>query len=131
MTSKSCERIWSGKRAASSDRIGGGDCESACRFIEGLVSGALGISLAELRAAKRGRAAAAFARQTAMYLAHVHLGLSLSAVGRTFGRDRTTVAHACACVEDSRDDPRFDRVLSCLETALDRWHGEFLALGAA
>jgi chromosomal replication initiation ATPase DnaA len=105
--------------------------ESACRFIEGLVSGALGISVAELRAEGRGRAAAAFARQTAMYLAHVHLGFSLSEVGLSFGRDRTTVAHACACVEDSRDDPKFERVLSCLEAALDRWRQNFLALEAA
>lgn len=96
--------------------------EGVCRFIETLVAGALGIGLAELRAEKRGRAAAAFARQTAMYLAHVHFGLSLSQVGRSFGRDRTTVAHACARVEDSRDDPKVERVLACLEAALDRWH---------
>jgi len=83
----------------------------------------------ELRAARRGRAPAAFARQTAIYLAHVHFGMSLSEVGRNFGRDRTTVAHACACVEDSRDDPRFERVLLCLEAALDRWTESFLALG--
>lgn len=105
--------------------------QSVCRFIETLVSAALGISVIELRAAKRGRASAAFARQTAMYLAHVHLGFSLSQVGLNFGRDRTTVAHACACVEDCRDDPRFDRVLSCLEAALDRWQAGFLALEAA
>jgi chromosomal replication initiation ATPase DnaA len=105
-------------------------CETACRFIEALVSTALGIAIGELRAKKRGRAAAAFARQTAMYLAHVHFGLSLSDVGRSFGRDRTTVAHACACVEDSRDDPKFDRVLVCLEATLDRWQKAFLALGA-
>jgi len=55
--------------------------------------------------------------------------MSLSEVGRNFGRDRTTVAHACACVEDSRDDPRFERVLLCLEAALDRWTESFLALG--
>ena len=104
---------------------------SVCRFIEALVSAALGIGLAELRASGRGRAAAAFARQTAMYLAHVHFGLTLSQVGRNFGRDRTTVAHACARVEDSRDDPKFECVLDCLEAALDRWHQNFLPAGAA
>jgi len=103
--------------------------DSVCRCIETLVSATLGTTLAELRATSRGRASAAFARQTAMYLAHVHFGLSLSQVGRNFGRDRTTVAHACACVEDSRDDPKFERVLACLEAALDRWHKGFLALG--
>jgi len=95
------------------------------------VSTALGIGLPELRAHQRGRAAAAFARQTAMYLAHVHFGLTLSQVGRNFGRDRTTVAHACARIEDSRDDPKVETVLACLEAALDRWHRSFLALGGA
>ncbi len=109
---------------------GAGADDSVCRFIETLVSGALGASLAELRDRNRGCASAAFARQTAMYLAHVHFGLSLSRVGRNFGRDRTTVAHACACVEDSRDDANFDRVLACLEAALDCWQQGFMALGA-
>lgn len=105
------------------------ECESVCRVIEASVASTLGIGLAELRAQSRGRAAAAFARQTAMYLAHVHFGLSLSQVGRTFGRDRTTVAHACARVEDSRDDPKFDGLLDCLESALDSWKQSFLSAG--
>ena len=105
--------------------------DGACRFIETLVAGALGIGLAELRAENRGRASAAFARQTAMYLAHVHFGLSLSQVGRNFGRDRTTVAHACARVEDSRDDPKVERILACLEVALDRWRQSCFGAGMA
>lgn len=108
--------------------IGGEGAISLCRSTEALVSTALGIDLAELRAQHRGRAAAAFARQTAMYLAHVHFGLTLSQVGRNFGRDRTTVAHACARIEDSRDDPRIESVLVCLEAALDRWTERFLAI---
>jgi chromosomal replication initiation ATPase DnaA len=112
-------------------RVSGPERDSVCRFIETLVGSSLGVSLGEMRDAKRGRATAAFARQTAMYLAHVQLGLSLSQVGRSFGRDRTTVAHACARVEDSRDDPHFDRVVTCLESAIERWRGGFLALGGA
>jgi hypothetical protein len=53
-----------------------------------------------------------------MYLTHVGLGLSLSAVARLFGRDRRTVAHACAVVEDRRDAAALDRTLSLLEGAL-------------
>jgi hypothetical protein len=53
-----------------------------------------------------------------MYLAHVAGGLPLTEVGRLFARDRTTVAHACAMVEDRRDDPAFDRCLGFLELAL-------------
>lgn len=60
----------------------------------------------------------ALARQTAMYLAHCAGGLSLTEVGVLFNRDRTTVAHACAVVEDRRDEPNFDRAIELLERAV-------------
>jgi Bacterial dnaA protein helix-turn-helix len=53
-----------------------------------------------------------------MYLAHVTFRLSLTEVGRLFDRDRTTVAHACAVVEDLRDDQIIDRALTVLAAAL-------------
>ena len=117
-----------GPDQGSADKLDG---ESACRFAEALVSAALSISLSELRGRRRGSASTAFARQTAMYLAHVHAGLSLSQVGKNFSRDRTTVAHACARVEDSRDEANFERVLTCLEAAFERWHQDFHAAEAA
>lgn len=66
----------------------------------------------------RGRPSAAFARQVAMYLAHVSFGLTLTEVGQVFARDRTTVAYACGLIEDRRDDPVFDRSLDLLEGVL-------------
>ena len=122
------------ERAAHEDTASTGDApfeEGACRFLEAIVAAALGAQLADLRARTRGRQPVAAARQTMMYLAHVKLGLNLTRVGELFGRDRTTVAHACACVEDSRDDPNRDRVLACLETALDAWRQGFGAGSAA
>lgn len=68
----------------------------------------------------RGRSNIAFARQVAMYLAHVAFGHTLTTVGRAFGRDRTTVAHACRLVEDARDDAAVDRTLELLETIVTR-----------
>ena len=68
-----------------------------------------------LRARSRGAAATAFARQSAMYLAHVVMGLNYSAVGRLFERDRTTAAYACRLVEDRRDDLDIDVRLKVLE----------------
>ena len=91
---------------------------SACREIESLVGSAFRVSLYDLRAASRGTARTAFARQVAMYLAHVELGLNLSMVATQFGRDRTTVSHACRRVEDRRDDPAVDRVIFCLTAAI-------------
>jgi len=67
----------------------------------------------------RCRAEAARARQLAMYLSHVVLGQSLTAVGVAFGRDRTTVSHACALIEDLRDDEDFDAEVTRLETLLE------------
>lgn len=66
----------------------------------------------------RGNREIAFARQIAMYLAHVGFGLSLTEVGRSFGRDRTTVRHACALVEDVRELPRFELAISALEAGM-------------
>ncbi|NGP18661.1 helix-turn-helix domain-containing protein [Devosia aurantiaca] len=67
----------------------------------------------------RCRASAARARQVAMYLSHVVLGQSLVDVGRAFGRDRTTVSHACGLIEDQRDDLEFDARLDRFEAILN------------
>lgn len=83
--------------------------------VELAVAQVFGVERADIGMQTRGRARVALARQVAMYLAHVAYGLSLTDVGRLFSRDRTTVAHACALVEDRRDDQAFDRALELLE----------------
>lgn len=87
-------------------------------IIERIVAYTFGLEPEDLRMATRGCARAAFARQTAMYLAHVSLGITYTEVGRMFGRDRTTVAYGCSVVEDRRDDPRFDHAMELLELTL-------------
>lgn len=72
----------------------------------------------EIAARTRRSKGAAFARQTAMYLTHVAFGMSLARVAAAFGRDRTTVSHACHVVEDRREDPSFDAYLEDLEAFL-------------
>jgi hypothetical protein len=84
-------------------------------IVEGAVAQVFGVTHGDLFTPSRGRARVALARQVAMYLAHICCGLSFTEVGLLFGRDRTTVAHACAVVEDRRDDPIFDRTLELLE----------------
>jgi chromosomal replication initiation ATPase DnaA len=86
-----------------------------CSLVEAAVAASFAVPIDELRAHTRCRADVAFARQSAMYLAHVVLGLSYSAVGSLFARDRTTAAHACRLVEERRDDPATDRLLFMLE----------------
>ena len=53
-----------------------------------------------------------------MYLMHVVLQRPYAEVGLYFGRDRTTVAHACAHIEDLRDEPRLDARVSRLEATI-------------
>lgn len=91
------------------------DTARACRLMEAAVAATFGVPVDELRSATRCRADVAFARQASMYLAHVAMGLSFSAVGRLFRRDRTTAAHACRLVEERRDNPSIDRLLNMLE----------------
>jgi chromosomal replication initiation ATPase DnaA len=86
-----------------------------CWMIEAAAAAAFSVSVDELRAPSRRGPAVAFARQSAMYLAHVVVGLRYSEIGRLFGRDRTTAAYACRLVEDRRDDPAVDRLLHTLE----------------
>lgn len=84
------------------------------------VAAAFTVPVRELRAASRRRAPVALARQSAMYLAHVTLGLTFTEVGRVFGRDRTTAAHACRKIEDRRTELQLDAALAELEHALRR-----------
>jgi chromosomal replication initiation ATPase DnaA len=92
------------------------DARQVCRLLQVATATAFGVPVGELRARSRRSAEVAFARQSAMYLAHVVLGLTYDAVGLSFRRDRTTAAHACRRVEDRRDDPAIDRMLQMLET---------------
>lgn len=71
-----------------------------------------------LKAPTRGEQDVAFARQVAMYVAHVAMGISLNQVAQNFGRDRTTARHACRVVEDRRDEPAFDERMRGVESAL-------------
>ena len=88
-----------------------------CELVALATAAAFAVPVGELAASSRRSPYIAFARQSAMYLAHVSFGLSYSEVGRAFGRDRTTAAHACRLIEDRRDDPAVDAVLDSLENA--------------
>jgi hypothetical protein len=99
---------------------GGGLPQEWCAFTaRRLVSAEFRIGESELVRPTRARQEVAFARQVAMYLVHVCYQLSYTEVGRVFGRERTTVAHACAKVEDAREDGGLlDERLDMLERRL-------------
>jgi chromosomal replication initiation ATPase DnaA len=91
----------------------------------GFVIAAVGILVSvppeALRAASRGSADIAFARQVAIYLLHTRLKYSYVRAGAAFGRDRTTAAHACRTVEERREDGPIDQIVDYLEQVIDLW----------
>lgn len=91
---------------------------ASARLVETAVVAMARLPAESLRGAGRGQPRIAGARQVAMYLSHVVFGLSLTRVGICFGRDRTTVSHACSQVEDRRDDPALELGLSAIEAGL-------------
>lgn len=95
-----------------------GEDDAAAQLAASVASYALGTPENLILDRARGSAEAAFARQVAMYLCHVGFELSLARVAAAFGRDRSTVAHACHAIEERRDEPQFDLWIGALEAML-------------
>ena len=105
--------------SSSAAREGGGvrgeRAVEVCECMMDIVSALFNVSGKELRRSGRTGLDVSRVRQIAMYVTHVVLGVSMADVGRGFGRDRTTVVHACHLIEDMRDDEDFDRVVVMTE----------------
>ncbi|MEZ5996009.1 MAG: helix-turn-helix domain-containing protein [Hyphomonadaceae bacterium] len=93
---------------------------AAAELAAGVASYALGVPQEAIVEGARGPVEVAFARQVAMYLCLVGFELSLPRVAAAFGRDRSTVAHACHAIEDRRDDGQFDLWIGGLEVMLQK-----------
>ena len=114
---QSCKSEILQKPDAVAASYSGGDGAQACALAAMLAGDALAVPLTKVLGATRGSRKAAHARQVAMYLAHVALGVPLAGVGRCFGRDHSTVAHGCRRVEDLRDERDFDGLIAELALA--------------
>lgn len=86
-----------------------------CEGMIDIAAALFNVSGKELRRPGRTGQDVSRVRQIAMYVAHVTLRLQMADIGRGFGRDRTTVVHACHLIEDLRDDPEFDRLVVMTE----------------
>lgn len=73
------------------------------------------LAASRIQVRRDGRRTLCHVRQIAMYVCHVTLQIPLYEIGKAFGRDRTTVGHACHVVEDRRDDPAFDEFVAAVE----------------
>ncbi|MFT0860966.1 helix-turn-helix domain-containing protein [Ancylobacter sp. G4_0304] len=92
----------------------------ACLISARTAASAAGVPLGELFQPSRRSRASAGARALAMYLAHVGLGLPIARVAAGFGRHRSTVAHACRRIEESREVSNWDRRIGTLEDEVRR-----------
>ncbi|MCQ0988836.1 helix-turn-helix domain-containing protein [Jiella marina] len=88
---------------------------TACRMAQEIVCAFFEVPIAEIRRPNRAISPVCDARHVAMYLANVVFQISLSRMAASFGRDRTSIAHAVRRVEDRRDDAEFDALLCRLE----------------
>lgn len=69
-----------------------------------------------------GRRAMSHVRQVAMYVCHVAYSMPMGEVAEAFGRDRSTVGHACRMVEDRRDDRAYDTFVAIVERMASAVH---------
>jgi len=83
-----------------------------------------GVPAAEMRGATRGRPRAARARQIAIHLARSVFQMSHKQLAAEFGRDRSTISHACKVIRRQRlADGEFDSTLCWMEAHLRRATG--------
>lgn len=86
-----------------------------CECMIDIAAELFNVSSKEIRLPGRSTLPVSRVRQVAMYVSHVVLRLTMSDVGVGFGRDRTTVQHACQVIEDLRDEREFDLLVAKVE----------------
>ncbi|HVZ27478.1 MAG TPA: helix-turn-helix domain-containing protein [Rhizomicrobium sp.] len=82
------------------------------------------VTAAEMGGATRGRPRAARARQIAVHLARSVFAMTYDELASAFGRDRSTIGHACNLIARLREeDGEFDSTLRWMESHLRRAAG--------
>ncbi|AKI01247.1 Bacterial dnaA protein helix-turn-helix [Hoeflea sp. IMCC20628] len=108
-----------GRSSAAAIRIDPVDvlrCRIVWRLVTELFSAACAQDLPAGIARRRPRC---HRRQVAMYLSHVVLSVPYRSIAMAFGRDRTTVVHACSVTEDRRDDAGYYRFVENCERCIN------------
>lgn len=86
--------------------------------LAGHVARHFGVDVAAITRGGRNAAWPVLSRQVCLYLAHVEMGFSLSAIAAAFGRDRSGIAHSIEQVEELRDTPIFEVVMQQLSQSM-------------
>lgn len=104
------ERTFAGRSGTREERT-----LELCEAMIDIAAALFNVSGKDLRKPGRSSLGVSRVRQVAMYVCHVVLRLNMSDIGKAFGRDRTTVVHACHLIEDLRDDRDFERIITTTE----------------
>jgi hypothetical protein len=88
---------------------------TVCRMVSHITTEVLWLLSDRVTVRRDRRRQTSHIRQISMYVCHVSLRMTLHDIGAAFGRDRTTVGHACHVVEDRRDDAAFDEFITAVE----------------
>ena len=88
------------------------------RFVNQMVASSFETTAERLLRCDRGNARIARARHVSIYLMHTFLSVPITEIANIYGKDRTTVAHACRVIEDLRDTPAFDDRIIELESTI-------------
>lgn len=104
------EEVFAGRSGSREERT-----LELCEAMIDVTAALFNVSSKDIRKPGRSNLGVSRVRQVAMYVAHVVLRLNMTDIGKAFGRDRTTVLHACHLIEDLRDDDDFDRIITMTE----------------
>ncbi|MBL0370997.1 hypothetical protein JJB09_03055 [Rhizobium sp. KVB221] len=88
---------------------------SVCRTVGSIVNEMVQLIGEPDASARDKRFALTHVQQISMYVCHVVLQLTMTEIANAFGKDRTTVGHSCARVEDRRDNRGYDRLIGTVE----------------
>lgn len=100
---------------------------SVCRAVRMIAGEMVFLIGGGVPAGRNRRFAMSHIQQIAMYVCHVVLQLTMTDIAAAFGMDRTTVGHACARVEDRRDDGAYDVLVGSIERVVDSIFGRAVA----
>jgi len=101
---------------------------SVCAVVRAIATEMLFLTGQPHPSGRNRRFAVSHIRQIAIYVCHVVLQLKMAEIARAYGIDRTTVGHACARVEDRRDDRAYDALVGAIERVIGH---VFARIGAA
>ena len=104
-----------GLREIGAVELNRGKAIAYCDGLIDIISAYFNVSGRDIRSPKRHNLDVARVRQIGMYIANVVLGINMTMIGQGFGRNKSTVIHACHLIEDMRDDEEFDLLVARLE----------------